>query len=303
MIGKFLESLGTRLAERWAAVTAPALLFWALAALTYANAHGGSSAWHDARDWFAQQDGAVQVVVIGGALAGVMLSATLVQWMTVPAIRALEGYWPFLAPLQRVINTRRRRRIENDEKRWQQLMSDVHDGNPSPEARRELMNVEARLSRVPPDPRERMPTRLGDVLRAGETWPRAKYGLDAAVCLPRIWLLLPETTRSELGMARARLDAAVAVWSWALLSLALTIWAWWAAPIAIVVLIGVYGSWILRAAQAYGALLEATFDVHRALLYEAVPWPRPASPGEERASGEALSVYLYRGTVLQPVDR
>ena len=227
MIGEFLESLGTRLAERWAAVTAPALLFWALAALTYANAHGGSSAWHDARDWFAQQDGAVQVVVIGGALAGVMLSATLVQWMTVPAIRALEGYWPFLAPLQRVINTRRRRRIENDEKRWQQLMSDVHDGNPSPEARRELMNVEARLSRVPPDPRERMPTRLGDVLRAGETWPRAKYGLDAAVCLPRIWLLLPETTRSELGMARARLDAAVAVWSWALLSLALTIWAWW----------------------------------------------------------------------------
>lgn len=301
MVGTFLESLGTRLADRWAAVAAPALLFWALGAAAYAHANGGSAAWDDARDWFAGQDGAVQLVVVAGALAAVMLSAAIVQWLTLPATHALAGHWPLLAWLQWQANGQRRRRIERDEERWDELMERLSRERPTPALMSELLRLEARLRRVPADLAERKPTRLGDALRASETRPKAKYGLDVVVCLPRIWLLLPDTARQELGEARSRLDAAITVWLWALFSIVLTVWVWWALPIALAVLAAVYAGWILRAAQAYGDLLEATFDVHRALLYDGVGWPRPASLEDERATGEALSVYLYRGTMLQPV--
>ena len=300
MIGTFLESLGTRLAERWVAVAAPALLFWAFAAAAYAHANGGSAAWDDARDWLAGQDGAVQLVVIAGALATVMVSAAIVQWLTLPATHALAGQWPLLSWVQWRANARRRRRIERDEERWDGLMQRLFREPRTPALTSELLRVEARLRRVSADGADRMPTRLGDALRASETRPKSKYGLDVVVCLPRIWLLLPDTARHELGEGRSRLDAAIAVWLWALLSIALSVWVWWALPIALAVLTAVYTGWILRAAQAYGDLLEATFDVHRALLYDGVGWPRPASLEDERATGEALSVYLYRGTMLQP---
>jgi hypothetical protein len=243
----------------------------------------------------------VQLVVIAGALAAVMLSAAIVQWLTLPATHALAGHWPLLGWLQWQTNAQRRRRIERDEDRWNGLMERMSREPRTPALTSELLRLEARLRRVPADPAHRKPTRLGDALRASETRPNARYGLDVVVCLPRIWLLLPDTARQELGEGRSRLDGAIAVWLWALFATALTVWVWWALPIALAILTAVYAGWILRSAQAYGDLLEATFDVHRALLYDGVGWPRPASLADERATGEALSVYLYRGTILEPV--
>ena len=92
----------------------------------------------------------------------------------------------------------------------------------------------------------------------------------------------------------------MAVWLWGLLLIAWTPWAWWAPAVALAVTLAVYGTWVLGAAEVYADLLEATFDVHRAALYEALDWPRPASPDEERAVGEALTAYLWRGTVPTP---
>ena len=57
---------------------------------------------------------------------------------------------------------------------------------------------------------------------------------------------------------------------------------------------------LLASAAVFGDLLEATFDVHRRLLYEALQWPQPRTPAEERASGRRkreLTEYLsFRGS-------
>jgi hypothetical protein len=98
-----------------------------------------------------------------------------------------------------------------------------------------------------------------------------------------------------LTSARAALDASATVVVWSLLFVVWSVWAWWAAPAGLVVAVAAYRI-LLTSAAVYGDLLEATFDVHRRLLYEAAGWPLPRSPAEERALGEALTEYLWRGS-------
>ena len=79
---------------------------------------------------------------------------------------------------------------------------------------------------------------------------------------PRLWLLLPDSTRKELQEARAALNTAVRNCLWSLLFLVWTPLAWWIPLLALPV------AWIsyrmsLNTAAVYVDLLEATFDVHR----------------------------------------
>ena len=57
----------------------------------------------------------------------------------------------------------------------------------------------------------------------------------------------------------------------------------------------------MSAAEIYGDLLEATFDVYRFALYEALRFPQPTNTLEERASGEQLTTYLFFGETEEPV--
>jgi hypothetical protein len=53
---------------------------------------------------------------------------------------------------------------------------------------------------------------------------------------------------------------------------------------------------VVGAAARFGELVDATFDLHRGLLYDALGWPRPDSGESERDRGEALTQALWRGT-------
>ena len=83
-----------------------------------------------------------------------------------------------------------------------------------------------RLRRFPDEQQYFMPTRLGNLLKAAELRPLSKYGLDSVICWPRIWLLLPESAKTELVNARADLDTGARIWSWSILFLVWIIWAW-----------------------------------------------------------------------------
>jgi hypothetical protein len=75
-----------------------------------------------------------------------------------------------------------------------------------------------------------------------------------------------------------------------------TVLAWWALPVAVVVAAAAYFGSLLGAAEVYGDLLTAAFDVHRGQLYEAARWQQPSGPDDEPAAGAALTEYLWRGT-------
>ena len=105
-----------------------------------------------------------------------------------------------------------------------------------------------------------MPTRLGNILRAAETRPGNKYGLNAIICWPRLWLVLPEDVRTELNAARTRLDTGTLAGFWSLL---FVVWVRWAPLLGLLAAFIAYRG-MLGAVGAY--LIESAFDVHRTAL-------------------------------------
>lgn len=51
---------------------------------------------------------------------------------------------------------------------------------------------------------------MGDRIHALETVALNRYGLDLTFAWPRLWLMLPDTTRSEITTANAAFVAAAA---------------------------------------------------------------------------------------------
>lgn len=119
--------------------------------------------------------------------------------------------------------------------------------------------------------------------------------LDAAVCWPRLWLLLPKEAKKDLTETRGGLDAGAVAWLWSVLFLVWTVLAWWAAAVGVVAAVLAH-RWMIGAAETYGDLLESAFDVHRTRLYAALRWPLPANAAEEREAGRRLTEYLWRGS-------
>jgi hypothetical protein len=107
-------------------------------------------------------------------------------------------------------------------------------------------------------------------------------------------MLLPDAVKKDLQEARADLNAAVRVWLWSLLFIGWgALGAWWAVPIGILSALFSY-SWALDAASTYGELIEASFDLHRHLLYQSLRWNLPADPEVEHRVGQDLTRYLHR---------
>jgi hypothetical protein len=296
MLDKFWEGVGGKLADRWASVSTSALIFWLGGLLSWMWGHGGFSALRKVADWADKQSVPTQIVVLLAALVGIVASGVIIQRLAAPALRVIEGYWPaLLNPVRRWRTGTITAEAERLEGQFQALAGPVlGTKTATAEQRSEFVNLDRQLRRLPADG-DYLPTRVGNILRAGERRPKEKYGLDAVVLWPRLWLLLPADTRTELSQARSSLDAAVATVIWALLFLAFTFLTWWALPIGICVILITYLYWIPDRAEVFADLLEAAFDVHRVTIYEHLRWPLPANPHEERACGEKLTSYLLRG--------
>ena len=298
MLTKFSEGLEGKLAEQWiATVLSPAFGFWAggLVAIVYRNG------WAELAAWFSQQWQPLQIAMLVVALVGVAASAQIINRFDHALIQLLEGYWPrWLNPLRSRLLTRQTAQYEKADLRFQELARKLEADSvagraPESELYEEYCELDWRLRRIPAMPEQRMPTRLGNRLRATERISIDKYGLDAIICWPRLWLLLPVETKNEISVAREALDAAARLWLWGALFILWTIWAWWAAPVGIVVILLAY-RWMLNAADVHGDIVEAAFDLHRFKLYEALRWPIPLNPAAEWEAGKALTRYLWRGS-------
>lgn len=296
MLAGFWQAVGGKLADRWAAVSVPALIFWlgGFAAWTY---HRGGLHTLSGQIWLKGQTAVEQVAVIVIALLAVALSGIAVERAAAPALRLLEGYWPsWTRPLRRPLADWLARRAAAEVPKWQAAYARVRGADPSAEDFAVYARLERRRRRRPAAAVYFLPTPIGNILRAAERRPIDKYGLDTIIIWPQLWLLLPETTRSELRAARASLDAAVTAAIWGILFCAFAPFAWVVIPLGLAVAIIAVVVVAPARAQAFGELIEAAYDLHRTAVYRQLRWPLPASPEQEHQVGSQLTSYLWRGS-------
>jgi hypothetical protein len=303
MLGSFWEGVGGKLADRWANVSAPALVFWLGGLLSWAISRGGWGHLTPLTRWLTKLSTVAQIAAVLCALLLVAGSGVVVARLTFPVLRILEGYWPrCFKVLRRVILSRIvTPAAAADIEKWEALSLKVLESplQATAEQLAEFVRIDSRMHRRPISKTDYMPTRTGNILRASENRPLHKYGLNSAIAWPRLWLVLPDSARQELIIARASLNSAVGCVIWGLL---FCFFAWWT-PFALLAGLLVAGSattvWVPNRAETFGDLVEAAFDLYRGSLYEQLRWPLPASPEMEREAGRALSEYLWRGTVFQ----
>lgn len=306
MLSAFWNGIGSKLADEWGArLLTPALLFWGAGGTAWvwsqrppaARGHGLatdlSRAVEHRANVIARLSTSEQVLWLVAALLVVAASAVVAERLTAPFLRMLEGYWPGGRPrwLWRALVGFSRRRRGHLRTRWGQLRERAE---PTPADRAREGMLARRLHAMPPEAFA-MPTALGNILRAGELRPARRYGLDVVPVWPRLWLVLPDTTRQELIATRAGLDAAGRGVLWAVASVIWSLLVWWAAPVAVAVALVIYRGGVLPAAVTYSDLVEAAFDLHRSALYEALRLPAPPRPADEPEAGQQLSTYLWEG--------
>ena len=299
MMESFWKKVGEALAGEWGArLLAPAFAFWGGGLLAWAFRYG----WGSLIAWWAARSAPEQVALLVGGLLLVAFSAVVVEWAQDGVLRLAEGYWPRpFSGLRFALARRWEKKVQRMEARWQEL-ADRCGGDPeghtggvpllSPPERAEYARLDALRLRLPADPGRLMPSLIGNLLRAAEEHPWVRYGLEAGVCWPRLWLLLPKEVREEVAAARGRLNEAARLMAWGLLFVVWTGWAWWAAPVGLVVA-GLAWRGMVQAALVYGDLVRAAFDLYRLALYDQLGRPRPE--GEEKEAGRQLTGYLARG--------
>jgi hypothetical protein len=303
VIDEFWGQTAGKLADRWAAVSSSALVFWIGLVLAQVLSRG-RGATTDAVDRVLKEHGpATQVLILVVVLLAVAASGVIMQRLTAPALRLFEGYWP--TPLRRVRDRRLdqvAKRLTADNDRWQYLAVTVQEGTPRRDELDEFNRLEARLRRFPDRELDCMPTKVGNILRAAETRPADRYGVGVVTLWPHLWAVLPDAQRQDLAAARLALDNAVTACLWAVLFLvAATPITWWAPVPAIAAAVAAWTSWIPARAAVFADLVEAAYDLHRLDLYRALGVPVPTSREAEPAAGRALTELVLRGTGGGPI--
>lgn len=291
MFNTVTSDLGGKLTDRLAVVLlTPAFAFWALGGVAWlwTRPHAADHA----VSRLATLSGLAQGALILGALLVMAASGAVVQRTVPTVLRLLQGYWP--APLRSALATRYRRRLTDDDKTWQDLYTRWAEDKATDTETAELLATERRLTRLPATPGQVMPTRLGNVMRAAERRPYDWYGLDSVHCWPRLWLLLPDPAKEEVNAARADLETAVTWWTWGALTAVWAILTPWALLVAAAASLLSYLA-LIGSAVRFGELINAVYDVHRGLLYDALGYARPDSRQSERDAGMALTQALLRG--------
>ncbi|HXF86234.1 MAG TPA: hypothetical protein VNK49_12680 [Anaerolineales bacterium] len=295
MLDKFWESLGGDLAGEWLRrAFSPPFLFYLSGLGFYVLRHGWQPLWQQLLSWSVVEQVALLILL----LIVLILSALLSAQARFVFLRWMEGYWPWpLRYLEPLFITWQQKRLQAAEQRLNQMSNSL-----TPTLARQRAGLEIFQRYFPSEMHEICPTRLGNILRAGETAPAQKYGLDAYVCWPRLWPLLPDSLRNDLTAVRSRLFTLAEFWGMGLLSLIWAVWSWWALPLGLLWMWTAYRL-ALPVAMAYADLLESAFDLYRLSLYDALGWSRPQKDEDEIAQGRALTEFLWRGTSERAIEQ
>lgn len=297
MFTELWESLGGSWDEGWLRnLFIPALVYWGAGLWVWAQLTGVEEALKAWKGYSTEE----QVFLGAAGLLIVFFTTILLEAFEGPLLRVYEGYWLFWTGLA----GRRKRDLEDRLERQRELRERVVAGQATPSDRAALDRLDTELAHRPRRTPERsMPTRLGDILRSAEDYPRERYGLDPIALWPRLFPHLSEALRGALGATQEQLDLALRLATlsvlyggvWGVVVAVQRAWGvlWWTLPALPI-------AWLLwRAAHqmaiGYAGLLRSAFDLHRFEVYEAMHWPKPRAPETESAHGVELTLYLLEG--------
>ena len=246
--------------------------------------------WHQTDTWWSGLDAARQVALGVAVAVAVVVLAVIVGTQVVAMTRFLEGYlrWAWAdASLGRMGRSR-------EQKRRARLAKDAS----------ELGYLRGYLA-FPPEPSPVLPTRLGNALRAAESYPgdEQRWGLDAVFWWPRLYLILPDSARAQVDDARAALDQLVVLTmlsaGFGIAALALSV-----AGLNPAVGLSCAGGALLlsracylaavTAATVLGDLVRSCYDLFRGDLLTRLGWPVPPTLPRERQLWTVLGQQLYR---------
>lgn len=247
--------------------------------------------WTRTISWWQHLGPSRQVALAIAAAAGLVFAATVLGTQVVTITRVFEGYWRsgWADKTAGAVGRRWQRR---------RLTRLARDTSAVGYQREYLAFAPAELGAV-------LPTRLGNTLRAAESYPGdpERWGLDAVFWWPRLYLIIPDSARAQVDEARASMDqmivlsalsavfAAVAA-GFGIAGLPLVVWAPCAGGgLALSRL--VYRAAVSSAA-VFGDLVRSCFDLYRGDLLTRLGWPRPNKLPDERALWSALGQQLYR---------
>jgi hypothetical protein len=275
-VGGFLQQLAKTLADRWISLLVlPGAFFlgavWLAVQLGHADAWNVALLTRRAEDTMAEVadlPSGAQALLVVAVLAAASGVGFVVQTLAAVTRRVWLGPWP--RPLARVAAARTARRRA----RWYRLVQErraleaVSPAVRTRERQDRIDDVARRITRLAMAEPGR-PTWMGDRIHAVESIAHHRYGLDLTYGWSRLWLVLPDSARTDLTAAHSAFAAAVATGTWAVPYLLLTA-VWWPA-VLVAAGIGLTGWARARAAVAdLTTLTEATLDVHGRTLAAAL---------------------------------
>lgn len=154
----------------------------------------------------------------------------------------------------------------------------------------------------PENPEHVLPTRLGNIVRAAELYPYARYGIDFTILWTRLAMLLPEHLLRDVerSIMQYQLPLVISAWASALalasLALAITGYFWHFAAVYLAsmgVAVAAY-YWSLRSAENFGLAVRSVFDLYRDALH--AKWPKVMSAHVEREDFDRLQRFIVSGT-------
>lgn len=255
-----------------------------------------------------------QLILGFGALIAVAFWAYLIHNLQIAITRMLEGYWQgtLLDPLYRLRQRRYQAvydQLDSQRSALERALS--ADGEqPDPAIMQQAARLLSYWSRMQPPHghRERVqPTRLGNILRAGELYAEDHYGIDAVVIWPRMRPLLPTAFVSVLLDRKIAMDALLLMTLYSggislifcpIIALFSTRWDLFLLCALGLPLASVCYRSALQSAIAYSEQIRTAFDLYRTDLLKTLGLKIPVDSAQERALWAALSRFYQNNIPL-----
>ncbi|MFI6318860.1 hypothetical protein ACIBG8_15130 [Nonomuraea sp. NPDC050556] len=289
----FLSGLGGKIAEKWlTALVLPGLLFAGTVLVACALPHGRAL---DARLLLSRAGAATAELGKGGATS-VIVAITMAMLGASAAALAARGcgsmvqrLWlrQWRGPIARRLVERRRARWTAADDALADHLAKTRD---EPERQDELAAVRNGIALAYPA----RPTWIADRARGVDVRIWHTHGIDLSSAWPRLWLVVPDATRTEIVTARETFERAGGLVGWGLLYVALGV-VWW--PSAVAGLAAALTGWhrTRTAVAGYADLVEAAADLNAKALATELGLLEPGAPFS-REVGLKVTRLLRKGT-------